>query len=217
MACKEITGTSGCCRPARRPAGRCLPPTVAPVGRRVALRRPMLQTERRGPSPVRYANSAGVACRKHRKSCLLNELWRKGWDSNPRWACTHGGFQDRCLKPLGHPSRQLRLARARCWRRCGGGGAPDAVPGALIQVCHVRRDSLPGAEGRPRHPGHDRRRAMPQQAAFRQATCHARPPGTCRCRPGRPDAAVGAVFTLPGGTPCRHGAAYRRRRRRRRR
>ena len=30
--------------------------------------------------------------------------WRKGWDSNPRYAFTHGGFQDRCLKPLGHPS-----------------------------------------------------------------------------------------------------------------
>ncbi len=30
--------------------------------------------------------------------------WRKGWDSNPRWSCPHGGFQDRCLKPLGHPS-----------------------------------------------------------------------------------------------------------------
>jgi hypothetical protein len=30
--------------------------------------------------------------------------WRTGWDSNPRWAFTHGGFQDRCLKPLGHPS-----------------------------------------------------------------------------------------------------------------
>ncbi len=30
--------------------------------------------------------------------------WRKGWDSNPRRACTLGGFQDRCLKPLGHPS-----------------------------------------------------------------------------------------------------------------
>ena len=27
-----------------------------------------------------------------------------GWDSNPRYACTHAGFQDRCLKPLGHPS-----------------------------------------------------------------------------------------------------------------
>ena len=30
--------------------------------------------------------------------------WRKEWDSNPRWSCPHGGFQDRCLKPLGHPS-----------------------------------------------------------------------------------------------------------------
>lgn len=30
--------------------------------------------------------------------------WRTGWDSNPRWALTHGGFQDRCLKPLGHLS-----------------------------------------------------------------------------------------------------------------
>lgn len=37
------------------------------------------------------------------KSYSIN--WRKGWDSNPRWAFTHGGFQDRCLKPLGHPSR----------------------------------------------------------------------------------------------------------------
>jgi hypothetical protein len=36
--------------------------------------------------------------------------WRKGWDSNPRWICTHGGFQDRCLKPLGHPS----ALRIRC-------------------------------------------------------------------------------------------------------
>lgn len=33
--------------------------------------------------------------------------WRMGWDSNPRWASTHGGFQDRCLKPLGHPSFRI--------------------------------------------------------------------------------------------------------------
>ena len=31
-------------------------------------------------------------------------FWRKGWDSNPRYPCRHAGFQDRCLKPLGHPS-----------------------------------------------------------------------------------------------------------------
>jgi site-specific DNA recombinase len=30
--------------------------------------------------------------------------WRMGWDSNPRYPCGHAGFQDRCLKPLGHPS-----------------------------------------------------------------------------------------------------------------
>jgi site-specific DNA recombinase len=35
--------------------------------------------------------------------------WRMGWDSNPREACTPAGFQDRCLKPLGHPSPDMRL------------------------------------------------------------------------------------------------------------
>src|SRR5579862_8880385 len=34
----------------------------------------------------------------------FNMVWRKGWDSNPRYPCGHAGFQDRCLKPLGHPS-----------------------------------------------------------------------------------------------------------------
>src|ERR1700676_4870893 len=37
------------------------------------------------------------------------EEWRKGWDSNPRYPCRHAGFQDRCLKPLGHPSKPLPL------------------------------------------------------------------------------------------------------------
>ena len=35
----------------------------------------------------------------------LNKLWRRGWDSNPRYGLPHAGFQDRCLKPLGHPSK----------------------------------------------------------------------------------------------------------------
>ncbi len=30
---------------------------------------------------------------------------RMGRDSNPRWTFAHAGFQDRCLKPLGHPSK----------------------------------------------------------------------------------------------------------------
>ena len=48
--------------------------------------------------------------------------WRKGWDSNPRWTCAHAGFQDRFLKPLGHPScldraclGHLPRRRQRAW------------------------------------------------------------------------------------------------------
>ena len=36
--------------------------------------------------------------------------WRRGWDSNPRDACTPNGFQDRCLQPLGHLSSSRRIA-----------------------------------------------------------------------------------------------------------
>lgn len=30
--------------------------------------------------------------------------WRRRWDSNPRYAFTHAGFQDRCIRPLCHSS-----------------------------------------------------------------------------------------------------------------
>ena len=40
-------------------------------------------------------------------------LWRTGWDSNPRRACTLAGFQDRCIQPLCHLSaRQKPLGRS---------------------------------------------------------------------------------------------------------
>ena len=39
--------------------------------------------------------------------------WRMGWDSNPRTRCRVGGFQDRCLKPLGHPSGAPILSALR--------------------------------------------------------------------------------------------------------
>jgi hypothetical protein len=32
-------------------------------------------------------------------------VWRRGWDSNPRRGLTLGGFQDRCIQPLCHPSK----------------------------------------------------------------------------------------------------------------
>src|SRR6185295_19241058 len=38
----------------------------------------------------------------NRKSTIGNRQcsWRRGWDSNPRWALTHSGFRDRCTNPL---------------------------------------------------------------------------------------------------------------------
>ena len=38
-------------------------------------------------------------------------IWRRGWDSNPRGTFIPAGFQDRCLQPLGHPSRSFRIYR----------------------------------------------------------------------------------------------------------
>ncbi len=35
--------------------------------------------------------------------------WRRGWDSNPRYARTHNGFRDRPDRPLWHLSRGGRL------------------------------------------------------------------------------------------------------------
>ena len=34
--------------------------------------------------------------------------WRRGWDSNPRATFAAAGFQDRCLQPLGHPSKPYK-------------------------------------------------------------------------------------------------------------
>ena len=35
---------------------------------------------------------------------------RWGWDSNPRYGYPHSGFQDRLLRPLGHPTRAFDSA-----------------------------------------------------------------------------------------------------------
>lgn len=43
--------------------------------------------------------------RNFRRKCnKINTIWRKRWDSNPRYGFPHAGFQDRFLKPLGHSS-----------------------------------------------------------------------------------------------------------------
>ena len=37
-------------------------------------------------------------------SLEIDSVWRREWDSNPRYSRLHNGFQDRRHRPLGHPS-----------------------------------------------------------------------------------------------------------------
>jgi hypothetical protein len=49
-------------------------------------------------------------------------------DSNPRETFAAGGFQDRCLQPLGHPSVLMR----RSILNVSGGGIVRKVPVSLL-------------------------------------------------------------------------------------
>ena len=52
---------------------------------------------------------------RHIRNKLSNDFnvyWRRGWDSNPRWACTHSGFRDRRDRPLRHLSVPVVLSVA---------------------------------------------------------------------------------------------------------
>ncbi len=72
---------------------------------------------------VYATNNLGNSTPPHAKRAgeNLQNPWRMGWDSNPRYAFTHGGFQDRYLKPLGHPSTK--------------GGAPSCDQSAPPSIC----------------------------------------------------------------------------------
>ena len=74
--------------------------------------------------------------------------WRRGWDSNPRCACTHAAFRVRCFRPLSHLSRG-------CDR---GGGARAWMSGAVVL-----------ARARWRRKGRVRQAAASHPAAARRA------------------------------------------------
>jgi hypothetical protein len=83
------------------------------------------------------------------KSLILLVLWRKGWDSNPRYPCRYAGFQDRCLKPLGHPSKALILLafKRRDARQRLLGGARSA---AELRRCACLSARGPSSTWQPR-------------------------------------------------------------------
>ena len=62
--------------------------------------------------PIVICATSGDRGSRCRRSCAKNNrldaAWRRGWDSNPRYACTHNGFRDRPDRPLRHLSKGLR-------------------------------------------------------------------------------------------------------------
>ena len=46
---------------------------------------------------------------------ILETQVRRGWDSNPRGTFIPAGFQDRCLQPLGHPSKPYKSSTLHGW------------------------------------------------------------------------------------------------------
>ena len=63
--------------------------------------------------------------------------WRRERDSNPRYGFPHSGFQDRRLRPLGHPS-SLRERASQIW---------DA--GALAKAVAPKLATESASEGGP--------------------------------------------------------------------
>ena len=78
---------------------------------------------------------------------VWNGIWRMGWDSNPRGACTPAGFQDRCLRPLGHPSalRYHQPARPHSRRK----RRPTAFWLATALLCYRAPHAAPLRGGSP--------------------------------------------------------------------
>ena len=81
--------------------------------------------------------------------------WRKGWDSNPRETYASAGFQDRCIRPLCHPSTSCNLNLCRFWLRhnlpAAGGLSQDktvqlaqyAITARNFRRLHASRELYP--------------------------------------------------------------------------
>lgn len=69
----------------------------------------------------------GKTCTASENRNVFNVHWRRGGDSNPRWACTHAAFRVRYNQPLCHLSKAPRPTVARGWLRgvLGEDGGPD--------------------------------------------------------------------------------------------
>ncbi len=86
---------------------------------------------------------------------ISKTTWRRGWDSNPRYAQAYNGFRDRPVRPLRHPSDSGPILGGRRETPAMESGAESSESHRLRQAGLVgppgmRRDGVPtGSIGRP--------------------------------------------------------------------
>jgi hypothetical protein len=69
-----------------------------------------------------FRRPKGVPELRELPKCILRGKWRRGWDSNPRYACTHNGFRDRPDRPLWHLSGAPLIGARFCRGNSAVGG-----------------------------------------------------------------------------------------------
>src|SRR3981081_3199191 len=101
------SGSGNCGNPYRRPA----PPTPG------TQRQATAERWARWWAGIAISRASGVF------TALYAGKWRRGWDSNPRCACTHNGFRDRPDRPLWHLSGAPLIGGRFCRGNSAVGGA----------------------------------------------------------------------------------------------
>jgi hypothetical protein len=101
------SGSGNCGNPYRRPAPA--PPGI-----------PHQATAERW---VRWWAGIAISATSGVFTALFGSKWRRGWDSNPRYACTHNGFRDRPDRPLWHLSGAPLIGGRFCPGNSAVGGA----------------------------------------------------------------------------------------------
>ena len=101
------SGSGNCGNPYRRPA-----PATPGIPRQATAER-----------WVRWWVGIAISATSGVFTALFGSNWRRGWDSNPRYACTHNGFRDRPDRPLWHLSGAPLIGGRFCPGNSAVGGS----------------------------------------------------------------------------------------------
>ena len=137
--------------------------------------------------------------------------WRRGGDSNPRYACTYAAFRVRCIRPLCHLSGRCPVGRDHPVRRCRAGWGRRASgrcgfksTEALVGALRARRSLIKAGAACTRAPRHDFHRGAafgareePRGPSLRLRAKERRLSSCCGAMAGRARPAHGTI-ALPG-------------------